>query len=379
MRISLAKSRTDAIALIIVMIVIVVLAILAGGLAYSMKVETRLARQASVESDFEWLGRSGVELAKLVLIEQFKQTSEPYDSLKQRWAGGPGNTNDLNGGILQSISLDNVELGLGSFSVRIVDHERKFNINVADRRLLQQAMMVMGVDAGVSPEIVDSILDWIDTNNEDLTSGAETDYYEKLQPPYEAKNGPVDDMSELLLVRGVSQEIFWGTSSSNHPIAAFQMQDKYGFRRTEQPNYPFGLYDVFTALGGKLNINTAPVSALQMIPGLDTNTAQCIVQKRAGLDGQDGTGDDTPFQQVTDLGDCIPNNFSQTLSYYCYTRSSVFDVHVNCQIAGLHREYVATLYRMNQRDIKILTMYWKPAGASGSNGNTAQETSVPAE
>ena len=51
--------------MIIVMIVTVVLGILAGGFAYSMKVETKLAQNSGFEGDLEWLGRSGVELGSL--------------------------------------------------------------------------------------------------------------------------------------------------------------------------------------------------------------------------------------------------------------------------------------------------------------------------
>jgi len=78
--------RPAGIALIIVMVVILVLAALAGGFAYSMKVETTLARNASYDHDLEWLGRSGVELARYVLAQQL----EPCDALNQKWAGGPG-------------------------------------------------------------------------------------------------------------------------------------------------------------------------------------------------------------------------------------------------------------------------------------------------
>ena len=46
MRIHLDQRRSG-IALIIVMIIVVVFAVLAGGLSYSMKVETKLARNAS--------------------------------------------------------------------------------------------------------------------------------------------------------------------------------------------------------------------------------------------------------------------------------------------------------------------------------------------
>jgi type II secretory pathway component PulK len=47
--------RHSGIALIIVLLVITVLAILAGGFAYSMKVETQLARNASFDDELFWL------------------------------------------------------------------------------------------------------------------------------------------------------------------------------------------------------------------------------------------------------------------------------------------------------------------------------------
>ena len=73
-----------------VMVTIFILAMLAGGLALSMKVETKLARNASYDSELDWIGRSGVELACYILAEQSKISAEPYDSLNQIWAGGPG-------------------------------------------------------------------------------------------------------------------------------------------------------------------------------------------------------------------------------------------------------------------------------------------------
>ena len=47
----------NGVALIIVLVVITVLGILAGGFAYSMKIEMRLAQQTTLDSDFEWMGR----------------------------------------------------------------------------------------------------------------------------------------------------------------------------------------------------------------------------------------------------------------------------------------------------------------------------------
>ncbi len=107
------------------MIVIVVLGILAGGFAYSMKVETKLARFGTYETDLEWLGRSGVEFGRYVLGQQLGIPNEgAYASLNQKWAGGPGgSTNEL----LADIHLDNNHLGDGVFSVRIIDTGRNLS------------------------------------------------------------------------------------------------------------------------------------------------------------------------------------------------------------------------------------------------------------
>ena len=95
MRVSSSKReqkvrREEAIAIVIVMIAILVLAILAGGFAYSMKVETTLAMRANNEAELEWLGRSGVEYARWILATQRTCPAEQYEALTQVWAGGAG-------------------------------------------------------------------------------------------------------------------------------------------------------------------------------------------------------------------------------------------------------------------------------------------------
>src|SRR5690242_21601871 len=145
MRVRKAKSRSEeAIALVIVMVAILVLAILAGGFAYSMKVETTLAMRANNESELAWLGRSGVEYARWILATQRTCPAEQYDALTQIWAGGSGgpcSTNSALGEVQREVHLGN-----GYFTWKITDHERKFNINVANEAILQQALLMMGVD-----------------------------------------------------------------------------------------------------------------------------------------------------------------------------------------------------------------------------------------
>ncbi|MEY2408163.1 MAG: hypothetical protein QOF48_833, partial [Verrucomicrobiota bacterium] len=113
-----------------VLIVLVVLGILAGVFAATMKVETTLARHATFSSDLDWAGRAGVEVAKWVLAQSTTGPNGQFDSLKQKWAGGPGETNDA----LAEIDLQNYPLTAldgsidGTISIEIKDLDRKFNI-----------------------------------------------------------------------------------------------------------------------------------------------------------------------------------------------------------------------------------------------------------
>src|SRR5271170_4391537 len=146
MKFSTRQNSNAGIALVIAMCAIVVLSIMAAAFALSMKVETTLARRANSEQQLLWLGRSGVELARYVLSQEMSIPGEPYDSLNQIWAGGPGGPGETNSP-LAGISLDNYQVGDGTVSVKIIDLERKANINMANAQELQQALTLMGVDA----------------------------------------------------------------------------------------------------------------------------------------------------------------------------------------------------------------------------------------
>jgi type II secretory pathway component PulK len=353
-----AQSTQSGIALIIVLISIFVLTMLAGGFAYSMKIETRLARNANSEAQLEWLGRSGVEKARWILAEQLKIGQEPYDGLDQKWAGGPGGIGTSNSA-LADVHL-NLDCPDGHAEITIVDLERKLNVNIAGEALLQQALMVAGVDAGQSTPIVNSIIDWIDSDDSPRIQGAETDYYQGQDPPYTAKNGPIDDLSELLLIKGIRDvpELFWGISSTNHPPAHWR-----GGRagpRDNVPAFPVGLKDLFTPLsGGRININTASAEVLQCIPGVTPEMAAGIVGARSGED--DGTGLAGPYRNVDQVRRVPEVNLvvARALQQFCDVRSRTFEVHVDAVVSGYHRHFVGILGRNNPRDVQILNFYWR--------------------
>jgi len=346
------QNKKRGIALVVVMIAVFVLSALAGAFAYSMKVETKLALNANNQSDLEWIGRSGVEYARWVLGQEM---SCPYDSLNQIWAGGPGGTCDTNGALADA-KLTDVPIGNGTFTVKIIDLERKVNVNTADQPTLDQVMRVIGADANDAGTIVDSIRDWIDQDDNTHINGAESDFYQGLTPPYNAKNGPLDDVSELLRIHGVMENPEMYSSEYADVVRV----DRFG-NPIPPKEYAAHLVDVFTAIStGRININTADRVVLQTIPGVDEAIADQIVRIRSGPDGVDGTDDDTPFANVGELASAgIPQQAAPQVQRYCTVRSGTFQVQVDAQINGSKQTFYAILGRNNQRDIQILSFYPK--------------------
>lgn len=344
-------SRRSGIALIIVMICITVLSILAAGFAYSMKTETRLARNAKAEADFYPLAQSAVDYCKAILVASASCPEEQFDAKTQVWAGGTQSS--CSNSILAMVQ-PTVEVGNGRFTWKITDLESKGNINTADQLMLDQAMRLLGVDAGDSGAISAAILDWIDRDQNPHVSGAETDYYESLDPPYHAKDGYMDDLSELLLVRGITPELY-GLEGLAPPPPPPAFRDQIGVE--EAPVQRATLKQLFTTIStGQININTASAEVLQLVPFIDENTAQRIVWCREGQD----TGQPVPFRNVGEALNCAqvnPQIIGQIQNRFS-VRSSTFEVEIDAEIDGIHRQYYAVL-RRNQRDVQVLTFHWK--------------------
>jgi general secretion pathway protein K len=354
------------IALVIVMISVMVLTVLAAGFAYSMKVETKLARNANSEAELEWLGRSGVEYARWVLANSLLDPTQPWDSLDQPWATGSGSLGPTNSPIAEV--QNPFPLGSGTVTWKIVDLERKFNINAIEpilQQVLPQAFTVIGDSPGDSTVIVNSILDWIDPDDQPHVEGAETEYYQSLEPPYAAKNGPLDDISELLLIKGMTPEIYYGVSATNYqPSYYSQQRNRFGQQAAALPTATVGMADLFTTLSdGKININTASAEVLQLLPGVDPMIAEAIVNGRAGEADITAPGMVGPYRSVGDLQRLteLPRGgpLINTLNQFCDTRSRTFQVQVDADVGGYKRTFFAVLGRNNQRDVQILSFYWK--------------------
>jgi general secretion pathway protein K len=118
--------------------------------------------------------------------------------------------------------------------------------------------------------VVDSILDWIDVDKVPHASGAEDEYYQALQPPYLAKNKPMNLLEELLLVRGVTPDYYFG---HREKAPDGQIVELYGLSRYLTAHLP-------TVIGSRININAAPLPVLLSVPGLPPGVAQMIYERR---------------------------------------------------------------------------------------------------
>jgi hypothetical protein len=372
--------QQSGIALVIVLLVIVVLAVLGGRFAASMKVETELARNASFDDDLFWVAWGGLEAAKydLALDMQGGGESAQVDSLKDYWASGlMCEEGQAVGGREQRLDFEP-----GKYATwKIVDAERKFNINIAGQPILQQAMTLIGLDPASHSTVMDSIADWIDPDNDPKTSGAENDFYQSGQGPYNqphnAKNGLIDDITELLMINGITRGIYEGSGGIDTaaPLATVAAAQS----RFDEPIYTVGLRDLFCTVSSRtLNINTATETTLQLLPPVDANVAAAIIQRRSGPDGVDGTCDDTPFRNPQELGTIpglgiggppvggvpgggglpggggVPQSVLQQILPYVGVRSVVFEVTIEAHIGGQHRTYIGVLARNNIQNIQVL-------------------------
>ncbi len=85
----------------------------------------------------------------------------------------------------------------------VTDEASKININTAGA----DTLLALG---GMTPELVDCLMDYRDADANTRPAGAEQDYYDQLPHPYVIKNGPLMTVEELLLVKGFTASLVYG-------------------------------------------------------------------------------------------------------------------------------------------------------------------------
>ena len=172
------------------------------------------------------------------------------------------------------------------------------NYNNAQRDLLTRFLgsPEFDLDDEEVENIVDAIKDWIDNpDNDDVTGwgGAEDSYYQALTKPYPCKNARLEFLEELLLVRGITRELFYGSG--------------------EKP----GIFSYLSPLGdGKININTADPLVLRALSDrIDQELAEDMVAYREDEDND--LSDPTWYKGVPGMSDVsIPGSLLTISSNY---------------------------------------------------------------
>jgi general secretion pathway protein K len=101
----------------------------------------------------------------------------------------------------------NMTFPSGSAVVEMIPESSKLDINHATIQDLTKVITVVSGDAGVASEIAAGILDWR-TGSEGPTSFDQ--YYFSATPTFRARHASFEEIEELLNVRGVTPELFYG-------------------------------------------------------------------------------------------------------------------------------------------------------------------------
>jgi hypothetical protein len=132
--------------------------------------------------------------------------------------------------------------------VRVGKESLRTNLNTAsDGEIKQKMALMMGDDFQREADAVsDCILDWRDEDSLTRMHGAEEKDYEAKGLPYRPANGPFNVMTELLLVMGVTPELFWG-----NPLDSIETDLGSFYVQTEKEKIPKALGEGFTIYSGE--------------------------------------------------------------------------------------------------------------------------------
>ena len=159
-----------------------------------------------------------------------------FDSLNEDWAKvelvSAGSKTLFDGEYFQL----NIEDESGRIPInKLIKENNQYNAGIKELLKTFLSLPEFNLDEQQVRDIVDAIKDWIDEDNEVTEFGAENMYYGGLEEPYACKNASLDYIEELLMIKGITEDLYYGTSDTP------------------------GIAKYLTLHGeGKININTTP-------------------------------------------------------------------------------------------------------------------------
>jgi general secretion pathway protein K len=266
------EKNQNGIAMMVVLWVLVLLIALATEFAFSMKMEVNTTRNFKEDYESYYLAKAGIALAMSELLKPAR-----YHSIHPEHGWVTGKLILTEKGVVKTKKIDDDEksepdfeiivrkkipVGNGNVTYSITDENGKIAINTASRGVLAKVLNHAGVEIGEERDIIiDSILDWIDADSNHRINGAENDYYKNEGLPYTVKNGRIETLTELLKVRGMTSEIFYGS-------------------RENEDGKPKGLENILTVYDASpVNPNTASPEVLAVL--FNATQAEEILNARA--------------------------------------------------------------------------------------------------
>ncbi len=211
--------------LVVVLVVISLFALVAASFSYWMQSELELVHGLRSRQQARLAAESGLARVMLLLRDQRTNMDSWYnnrEAFRRILVWAP----DRIGG---SLSLADQEAIEGQpawrFSVvateyegenprmryGLVDETSKLNLNTATREQLLTLFGELELRNVTPEQLTNALIDWRDSDDEVTPpSGAESGYYMTLDPPYRAKNKPLDTVEELLTVRYFNGRILYG-------------------------------------------------------------------------------------------------------------------------------------------------------------------------
>jgi len=275
--------------LIVVLFVMTALSLSAVGFAYRASLNRAAILDRAVLSRLKAQAASAAHIAMAELAADVNDFDHPAES----WCAHPSLASQDWLAEWQSAPDGRPPEFVTDYAV--IDEEGKLNVLYASSTAME--------GLGMSPEQIDSLLDWIDADGDARPQGAEDDFYQRRQEPYHCKNAPLEALEELLWIRGFARGDYLG-EDADHDGELDSCEDD-GTLSDPPDNadgkLQLGWVDVLTCVGdGRINLNTAPRKVLEALP-LSRCAADQICAYRAFDADSSGQLEDHAFRCETDI------------------------------------------------------------------------------
>lgn len=208
--------------LLLVLVVVVMLTLAAYNFSEQMLTEMEAAAVHADDVQARLLTDSAAEYVAVLLANRTSLQEENLQHNPELFQGVEVVPVEVSGkrgrfSIIAPVEQDPLARGI---RYGLIDESAKLNLNALQKLQLdedQSRNLLLGLP-GMTLEIADAILDWVDVDDNSRLYGVESEYYESLSPSYSCKNGPLETIDELLLVRGVTAELLYGEDANRNGL-----------------------------------------------------------------------------------------------------------------------------------------------------------------